>query len=87
MPDGRVLWRCRRGMRELDVLLERCLRQHYCGASPAQKAAFVRLLELPDPLLASYLLGGVTPDDPELAELMSWVKLPGSNPVTGVTPA
>jgi succinate dehydrogenase flavin-adding protein (antitoxin of CptAB toxin-antitoxin module) len=51
-----ILWRCRRGMRELDVLLERFAREHYRSASPAHRRAFERLLELPDPVLVDLLL-------------------------------
>ena len=33
-------------MKELDVLLERFVHEHYGGAAPEQQAAFRRLLEL-----------------------------------------
>lgn len=50
-------WRCRRGMRELDVLLERYLSERFPGARTELRHAFVALLELPDPDLAGLLLG------------------------------
>jgi len=84
-PAGRLRWRCRRGMKELDVLLERFLDRHYCGASAEQQAAFARLIELPDPELAAYLLGDAVPPERRLAELVRWVKLTPRS-VTGVTP-
>ncbi len=59
----RLAWSCRRGMRELDVLLERYLQQHYATASSAEQAAFAQLLQLQDPELARYLLARVDPDD------------------------
>ena len=65
----RVLWRCRRGMKELDILLERFAREDFERASTEQKRAFARLLELPDPDLADYFFGDVTPEEPELARL------------------
>jgi antitoxin CptB len=65
----RLLWRCRRGMKELDILLERFAREDYERASTEQKCAFARLLELPDPDLADYFFGHVTPEEPELARL------------------
>ena len=65
----RLLWRCRRGMKELDILLERFAREQYEDAPAAQKRAFARLLELPDPDLADYFFGHATPDEPELARL------------------
>ena len=53
-------WRCRRGMRELDVLLERYLAERW-GAAPAEeRAAFAGLLELADPDLAALCLGQST---------------------------
>ena len=53
---GRLLWRCRRGMKELDVLLERFARKRLGSADAAERHTFARFLELPDPLLADYLL-------------------------------
>lgn len=55
--QGRLAWRCRRGMKELDLLLREYLDQHWSGATSDNRDAFARLLELPDPELASYLLG------------------------------
>jgi antitoxin CptB len=67
--DRRILWRCRRGTKELDVLLERFARDDYENATAEQKRAFARLLELPDPELSDYLFGHATPEEPELARL------------------
>jgi antitoxin CptB len=53
----RLLWRCRRGMKELDVLLERFARSYLAAAGGGERELFARFLELPDPLLAEYLLG------------------------------
>jgi antitoxin CptB len=56
-------------MKELDILLERFARERYEAAPLEQKRAFARLLDLPDPDLADYLLGHATPEEPELARL------------------
>ena len=66
----RLLWRCRRGMKELDVLLERFARRELPTASPEERRTLDRFLELPDPVLVDYLLGQATPDDAELARLV-----------------
>jgi antitoxin CptB len=66
----RLRWRCRRGMKELDVLLERYAHTLKTCASAAECALFARLLELPDPELAGYLLGGQPPQDREFAGLV-----------------
>ncbi|MDB6042224.1 MAG: Tetratricopeptide repeat family protein [Gammaproteobacteria bacterium] len=70
-PEGRrLLWRCRRGMKELDVILDRFARAELPEASAEQRRTFARLLELPDPLLADYLLGYAIPPESELVELL-----------------
>jgi succinate dehydrogenase flavin-adding protein (antitoxin of CptAB toxin-antitoxin module) len=57
-------------MKELDVLLERYARGAKVCKSAAERDAFARLLDLPDPELAAYLLGQAVPDDPALAGLV-----------------
>lgn len=66
----RLRWRCRRGMKELDVLLLGYLEQHHPNASAAEQQAFADLLELPDPQLWTYLSGRERPDDALLAALI-----------------
>ena len=61
--SSKLHWQCRRGMRELDILLERFLRQGYIASSDAEKSAFRSLLTLQDPELAGYLLRDVPHDD------------------------
>ena len=58
---ARLSWRCRRGMRELDVMLTRYLDRAWTTASPAERDAFVQLVELQDPDLLGYLVGRATP--------------------------
>jgi antitoxin CptB len=67
---GRLGWRCRRGMQELDLLLQRWLDRSFATASRAQRQGFARLLELPDPELAQLLLHGRRAEEPELEELL-----------------
>jgi antitoxin CptB len=50
-------WRCRRGMKELDLLLTRYVDEEYGRSAPAEQAAFRQLLELQDPLIHAYCLG------------------------------
>ena len=76
--DPRLLWRCRRGLKELDLLLERFARERWAGTSPGLKGGFERLLELPDPVLAELLLGPGEcvppfPEDPELEQVAALV--------------
>ncbi len=46
---SQLRWRCRRGMRELDMLLLAYVEQVYPGAPEDERAAFRRLLTTPDP--------------------------------------
>jgi antitoxin CptB len=68
---GRLAWRCRRGMKELDLLLTGYLRDRWPLAAPGERAAFERILELPDPLLAAYLMQREAPPDPDLESLLA----------------
>ena len=70
----RLLWRCRRGMKELDVLLERYVRSQVAGASSQDRATLHELLELPDPVLADYLFGHTPVSDPQLAQLVAAIR-------------
>ena len=69
--DGRLLWHCRRGMKELDLVLERFVRARLPLASSAERGLLAELLALPDPELAQYLLGGVVPVEAHLAALVA----------------
>jgi len=62
-------------MKELDFLLLRYLRGRYELAASDERAAFDEFLELPDPDLARYLIGGDVPDNPRHATLCHSVLL------------
>ena len=61
-------------MRELDVLLLRYLDQDYPSAAPADRAAFVRILELQDPELFGYLVGRTTPEDDAVRHVIARIR-------------
>ena len=44
----RARWRCRRGLLELDIVLQRFMDQHYAQLSAAESQQFDTLLDLPD---------------------------------------
>jgi antitoxin CptB len=72
--DSRLRWQCRRGMRELDILLTNYLDNFFAEATEQQKQAFRELLTLPDPELIDYLLGGHTPQEQMLAKVVSQIR-------------
>jgi antitoxin CptB len=54
---GRLRWRCRRGMKELDVLLARYVDERFAVAPAAEQQAFESLLDAQDPVIYAYCLG------------------------------
>jgi antitoxin CptB len=61
-PDAaRMRWRCRRGMKELDILLERFIDERFDRASLQEQEVFQQLLEVQDPLIYAYCLGQLAP--------------------------
>ncbi|MBS0422165.1 MAG: succinate dehydrogenase assembly factor 2 [Proteobacteria bacterium] len=70
----RLLWRCRRGMKELDILLERYVRSGVAQASAEERVTLTQLLELPDPELADYLFGHIAARDPRIARLVADIR-------------
>ncbi len=67
----KLRWRCRRGMRELDELLVHFLEHQYPVASPDERAAFARLLDLQDPELFGYLVGRADPNEETLRHVIA----------------
>lgn len=67
---GRLRWRCRRGMKELDRLLNAYLERHFQAADPGEQQRFRDLLELQDPVLYDFCLGRVRPASPLQAALI-----------------
>ncbi|MEN1728035.1 MAG: succinate dehydrogenase assembly factor 2 [Pseudomonadota bacterium] len=59
----RLRWRCRRGMRELDVLMTNWLEKAYLEASPELQAAFESLLDQEDDAIWDWMMGRATPPD------------------------
>ena len=68
--EDRLRWRCRRGTRELDLMLGRYLERSWPRAGAAERAAFERLLDIPDPELHALLTGAVPVEAPDLAGLI-----------------
>ena len=58
---ARLRWKCRRGMKELDLLLEGYLDNRYPGASAEEQGAFRALLDMQDPELFDYVIGRQQP--------------------------
>ena len=70
---SRLRWRSRRGMRELDVLLERWLDTRWADASHEDRDRFDRLLDCEDVVLWDWCTGRSHPGDRDLAAILDQV--------------
>jgi len=70
LDPAALRWRCRRGMRELDQLMQRYLEHGWPDASDAERGTFLRLLDCEDDKLWQWCVGQATPEDPELRDLV-----------------
>ncbi|BCT93455.1 hypothetical protein LYSHEL_24790 [Lysobacter helvus] len=66
----KLRWRCRRGMRELDQLLERWLDTRWRTSSPQERDTFLQLLDTEDDRLWRWVLGHEVPEDAALRRLV-----------------
>ncbi len=67
---ARLRWLCRRGMKELDVVMSGFLENDYSEASVQDQSHFQTLLSMQDPDLYDLLLGREPAQDPELANFL-----------------
>lgn len=70
----RLRWCCRRGMLELDLVLQRFLDQAYGDLDDNQRKAFNELLELPDNTLLAYLNKQEQPEDARLLDVLAAIQ-------------
>ncbi len=73
----RLRWMCRRGMKELDLLLLGYLERHYQQADTATQRAFACMLEMQDPEIHALLLGGDRTQDRELSDVIAILRQSG----------
>ena len=72
----RLRWQCRRGMRELDLMLLHFTEQHYDQLGSDQQTRFEQMLRNTDQLLLAWLMGHQQPNDAQLAELVAQIRRP-----------
>jgi antitoxin CptB len=71
---ARLRWQCRRGTKELDLLLQRYLDLGYLVADDEEKAQFVELLDLEDDELIGILMGELEVETGELKLLVKKIR-------------
>ena len=67
---SRLRWLCRRGMKELDVVMSSYLDTRYEEAAEVEKESFKQLLDMQDPDLYALLLGQQTCPNNDIQNLV-----------------
>ncbi|MBA2410182.1 MAG: succinate dehydrogenase assembly factor 2 [Gammaproteobacteria bacterium] len=70
----RLRWRCRRGTRELDLLLSGFMEGGYFSLEDQQLSVFERLLDYPDDELLDLLMGRKVAGDRGLADVIARIQ-------------
>lgn len=71
---NQLRWACRRGMLELDLLLNSYMDQVYEQLTDQEKRQFLTLLDMQDQEMYEMLTGKTTPNDRELAQLLDRIR-------------
>lgn len=74
LDETRLRWQCRRGMLELDLMLETFVEKHYADLPVKTKKAFHQLLNCQDQILLDYLMGQDVPNDKDVADVAKQVR-------------
>jgi antitoxin CptB len=70
---NRLCWHSRRGMLELDLVLEPFVKQQFRQLSELNQQRYEQLLECEDQDLFSWFLGRIRPQDEEIASIVDTI--------------
>jgi antitoxin CptB len=71
---ARLRWQCRRGMLELDLLLNRYLDSSFQRLDQQARVDFVRLLGYQDQIIYDWLMGQSVPTEAALRRLVAQIR-------------
>ena len=71
----RVRWRIRRGLLELDIILERFVEAHYERLTQEEKRVFEVLLDMPDTILWDMITGRQEVEQSEQQALLKKIQV------------
>ena len=84
---SKLHWRCRRGLLENDLLIERFFDRHASGLTVRQAEALGQLMDLADNDLLDLLLRRQEPagalDRPDVKEVLEMLRMPPAAPQVG----
>ena len=75
--DARLAWLSRRGIKELDLVLQGFLQDGYADATAVEQQAFAALLEYQDPEILDRIFHGVEDEDAAIAALVQRLRAGG----------
>ncbi|WP_455002892.1 FAD assembly factor SdhE [Cardiobacterium hominis] len=76
--DARLAWLSRRGIKELDLVLQGFLQDGYADATAVEQQAFAALLEYQDPEILDRIFHGVEDEDAAIAALVQRLRAGGA---------
>ncbi|WP_139853100.1 FAD assembly factor SdhE [Acinetobacter pullicarnis] len=74
LEERKVIYRARRGLKEIDVYFDPYVKQYYLQADAHEKALFAELVEQEDPDLLDWFMEVTEPPRPELKDLIAKLK-------------
>lgn len=74
LQERKVIYRARRGLKELDIYFDPYVRHYYLSAPEAEKQAFALLIEQEDPDLLDWFMAVSEPEQPQLRQMIEKLK-------------
>ena len=74
LEERKVIYRARRGLKEIDVYFDPYVKNYYLTADSEEKATFAALVEQEDPDLLDWFMEVSEPPRPEMRELIRKLK-------------
>lgn len=77
MPEqvnSQLRWRCRRGMLELDIILNNFINKKYTQLNDEEKEILDQMLDYPDQLLFDLFLGHMESSDNNVSRLVQTIR-------------
>lgn len=71
---SRLLWHCRRGIREMDILFREFIDGHYDQLNDDEKRGFTNLLDEADLDILDWIMGRSKPEDDALMHIINLIR-------------
>ena len=71
---ARLLWRCRRGIKEMDIILQEFINVSYDQLNDEDKNAFSKLLDEQDLDILNWIMGKDKPANDRLSNIINIIK-------------